>query len=324
MASSKRKECKEQVSKKAETCPHCGAPLKGQKVKKPKKWHERTSVTLCIAAGLIIFGFGFIHVITGVVSPFDLPFDIVLKESFGYRETFINAEIIKALPYAAAKKKYPISCKALQDRGYIESGNVFEARVTRQSRENMKTWQAQFERALNKPQLQWQDKLLGQSLDIGTDPEDPNACNNRGIASAKEGQYEAAIAQFTRAFQRNPVFAEAYYNRGLVDLAIGQLGQAISDFTKAVEIKPGLTECYSIRGNIYVAMSQYDQAVLDFTKVIETDPDSTEAYFRRSLAWYANGQYERAWQDVYKIQDFGLPVPSGFLTLLRAASGKSH
>jgi tetratricopeptide (TPR) repeat protein len=321
MASNKRKECKEQVSKKTETCPHCGAPLKGQKVKKRKKWHERTSVTLCIAAGLIIFGFGFIHVITGVVSPFDLPFDIVLKESFGYRETFINAEKIKALPYAAAKNKYPISCKALQGGNYIESGNVFEVRMTRQLRENMKTWQAQFERALNKPQLQWRDKLLGQSQDIGTDPEDPNAYNNRGIASAKEGRYEAAIAQFTRAFQRNPVFAEAYYNRGLVDLAIGQLGQAISDFTKAVEIKPGLTECYSIRGNIYVAMSQYDQAVLDFTKVIETAPNSTETYFRRSLAFYAYGQYDKAWQDVHKIQGLGLSVPSGFLTLLSASSG---
>ena len=102
----------------------------------------------------------------------------------------------------------------------------------------MKKWQDEFESSLNKPELQWQDKLRGQIPDIETDPEDPNACNNRGIVSARKGMYEAAIAHFTRAFQRNPVFAEAYYNRGLVDLAIGQLGQAVSDFTKAVEIKP--------------------------------------------------------------------------------------
>ncbi|MHC4439450.1 MAG: tetratricopeptide repeat protein [Planctomycetota bacterium] len=320
----KSKKSKEKIGKKPETCPHCGAPLKGGKAPKPKKWHERTSVTLCIAAGLIIVGFGFIHVITGVTSPYNLSFDIVFKESFGYRETFINAGKIQALPYTAAKIKYPISCKALQSRGYLESGSVFETRVTRQLRENMKTWQAQFERSLNKPELQWQDKLLGQTPDVGLDPEDPNACNNRGIALAKEGRYETAIARFTKAFQRNPVFAEAYYNRGLVDLEIGQLGQAISDITKAVEIKSQLTECYSIRGGIYVSMDQYEQAISDFSKVIELDPDSTETYFRRSLACYANGQYEQAWQDVYKIQDLGLPVPSGFLTLLRASSGKSR
>jgi tetratricopeptide (TPR) repeat protein len=321
MALNKSKKCKGQVSNKAETCPHCGSPVKGRTAKKPKKWHERTSVTLCIAAGLIIVGFGFIHVITGVVSPYDLPFDIVLKESFGYRETFINAEKIIALPYTAAKIKYPISCKALQSKNYIESGRVFETRMTRKLREDMKTWQVQFERLLNKPEQQWQDKLRGQSQTNEIDPEDPNAYNNRGIASAKEGQYEAAIAQFTRAFQRNPVFVEAYYNRGLVDHEIGQLGQAISDFTNAVEIKPEFTEGYSIRGGIYVALGQYEQAISDFTKVIEHDPDSAETYFKRSLACFANGQYDRAWEDVHKIQSLGLPVPSEFLRLLRAASG---
>jgi len=313
------KECNEQVSSKAVACPHCGA-----QAKKPRKWHERTSVTLCVAAGLIIVSFGFIHIITGVVSPFDLPFDIVPKESFGYRETFINAQKIISLPYTAAKIKYPISCKVLQKSNYIESGGVFETRMTRHLRENMKTWQAEFERALNKHQRQWQDKLLGQTPGIEKDPEDPNACNNLGIASAREGRYETAIAQFTRAFQRNPVFAEAYYNRGLVDLAIGQLGQAISDFTKALEINPDFIEGYESRGPIYVAMSQYEQAIYDFTKVIEHDPDSAETYFRRSLACYANGRYEKAWQDVQKIQTLGLSVPAEFLMLLRAASGKQR
>lgn len=322
MALNKSKECNGQISSKADVCPHCGAPAKGRTARKPKKWHDRTSVTLCVAAGLIIVGFGFIHVITGVVSPFEMPFDIVLKESFGYSETFINARKIIALPYTAAKIKYPLSCKALQSRNYIDSGSVFETRMTRHLRENMKAWQAEFESSLNKPQRQWQDKLMGHTQGIETDSEDPNAYNNRGIASAKEGLYEAAIAQFTRAFQRNPVFAEAYYNRGLVDLAIGQLGQAISDFTKAVEIKPEFIECYETRGPIFVAMNQYEQAISDFTKVIEHGPDSAETYFRRSLACYANGRYDEAWQDVRKIQSLGLSVPSGFLTLLSAASGK--
>ncbi len=322
MALVKNKECNGQISKKAKTCPYCGAPLKGRTVKKRKKWHERTSVTLCVAAGLIIVGFGFIHVITGVVSPYELPFDIVLKESFGYRETFVNATEIQALPHDAAKIKYPLGYKALQRRGYIESGSMFEARMTRHLRENMEAWQAEFERTLNKPEQRWQDQLRGHTQVPEMDPEDPNAYNNRGIALAREGRYEEALAQFTRAFRRNPVFAEAYFNRGLVDLEIGQLGQAVSDFSNAVQIKPELTEAYAKRGAIYVAMNRYSEAISDFTKIIEMVPTSAEAYFRRSLACYANGRYDRAWQDVYKIQSFDLPVPKGFLALLSAASGK--
>jgi tetratricopeptide (TPR) repeat protein len=322
MALIKCNECNEQVSDKAKACPHCGVPVNVGTAKKHRKWHEKTSVTLCIAAGLIIVGFGFIHVITGVVSPYDLPFDIVLKESFGYRETFINAKKIFALPYSAAKIKYTISYKALQSRNYIESGSIFETRMTRQFQENMKTWQTEFERALNKPERQWHDQFLGHTPGVEIDPDDPNTYNNRGITLAIEGQYEPAIAQFTRAFQRNPVFAEAYYNRGLVDLAIGQLGQAISDFSKAVEINPGFTECYISRAPIYVAMGQYEEAISDFTKIIEDNTDAVEIYFRRSLAYYANGEYDRAWEDVRKIQNYDLHIPQGFLTLLRVASGK--
>jgi tetratricopeptide (TPR) repeat protein len=324
MALIKCSECNKQISDKAEVCPHCGVAVKSSTVKRPEKWHERTSVTLCVAAGLIIVGFGFIHIITGVTSPYELPFDIVLKESFGYRETFINAKKIIALPYSAAKIKYPISYKALQSRNYIESGRIFEMRMTRKLGEYMNAWQSEFERALNKPQQRWQDKLRGHTSGVGIDTEDPNTYNNRGIALAKEGQYEAAIAQFTKAFQRNPVFAEAYYNRGLVDLEIGQLGQAISDFTKAVEIKQGFIEGYASRASVYVAMGRYEEAISDFTRIIENNPDAVEIYFRRSLTCYANGQYDLAWEDVRKIQGLGLPVPSGFLTLLHAASEKQE
>mgnify|MGYP001256826384 CR=1 FL=1 len=33
----------------------------------PKRWYERTSMTLCVAAGLAVVGSGFLHVILGVV-----------------------------------------------------------------------------------------------------------------------------------------------------------------------------------------------------------------------------------------------------------------
>jgi len=329
MAWMKHKEGKRQPADKAETCPHCGAPIPDRTGKKPKKWHERTSVTLCIAAGLVIVGFGFIHIITGVVSPYSLPFDVVLKDSFGYRETFVNARKIEAIPYLAAQKKYPIGCRVLQRENYMESGTVFETRMTRHLQTDMKKWQAEFstgpltaEQSPGSPWQQWQNQLQGQSHTAQTNPEDPNACNNRGIVAAREGQYETAIAEFTRAFRRNPAFAEACYNRALVYIALGQLGPAISDFTKVVEISPALAEGYTRRGLLHVAMGQYDQAISDFTKVLEIDPASAETYFRRSLAFYAKGRYDKAWEDVRRIQDLGLPIPPEFLESLRAASGQ--
>ncbi len=316
----KRKKDKKQARTEADKCPHCGKPLNGSKVGKAKKWHERTSVTLCIAAGLALIGLGFIHVVTGVVSSLGLPFDVVFKESFGYRETLVDAEKIQALPYTAAKINYPRGCKALQQKGYLESGKVFETRMSNRLKADMKRWQGQFEKTLGKPGQRWQDKLQGRMEVDGADPEDANSCNNRGIVAAEKGQYETAISNFTRACRREPTFAEAYFNRGLVYVAIGQLGKAVADFGKVVEIRPEFAQGYVERGLIHADMGRHDQAVADFTKTVEVEPTRAEINLRRSLVCCANGKYDQAWKDVHRIESLGLVAPAGYLAYLRAAS----
>ncbi|UCC97784.1 MAG: tetratricopeptide repeat protein [Phycisphaerales bacterium] len=326
MAWTKRKKGEKTAPERVDVCPHCGAPLKKPLAPKPKKWHERTSVTLCIAAGLVVIGLGFVHIITGVISPYSLPFDIVRKDVFGYRETFVNATKIRALPYLVAKTRYPLGCKALQKADYLPSGKVFETRTIRHLRDDMSRWQAEFEHALGRPRSgipsvdRWHQQLRGKIQIFETDPSDPNACNNRGIDSARNAQYETAIAEFSRAVRRNPTFADAYYNRALVYVALGQLGQAVSDLTAVVGIRPEFVEAYRSRGILQMAMSQYDQAISDFSKVLELDPESGDMHLRRSLAFYAKGQYEEAWADARRMQGLGLPVPPGFIESLRAAS----
>jgi tetratricopeptide (TPR) repeat protein len=292
-------------------------------VKKPKKWHEKTSVTLCIAAVLIIIGFGFIHIITGVMSPYHLPFDITFKNSFGYRETLINARKITSLPYVVAKSRYPIGCEVLQRLEYIQSGNVFETAMAEQLREAMDIWQTEFEETLNKPPQSLQDQFRGSQESPDENLSNAQTYNHRGIDAALEGRYETAISEFTRAFRKNPAFADAYFNRGLVYIAIGQLGPAITDFSQTIEINPGFTEAYTHRGQLYISMGQYDQAISDFTKILELDQKIIEVYFKRALACFAQGRYDQAWEDVHKIRNMGLQIPRGFLINLRKASGKN-
>ena len=320
MARIKCKECKKKVPKKAKSCPHCGIPI--DDVKKPKKWHERTSVTLCVAAALIIISIGFTHIITGVVSPYNLPFDITVKKSFGYRETFVNARKITAIPYIAAKTRYPIGCEVLQRLEYIESGNVFETAMAENLREAMKIWQMEFEEALNRPSQQWQDQFRRSGEVSEENTNNAQTYNNRGIDAALKGRYETAISDFTRAFRKNPVYADAYFNRGLVYIAIGQLGPAISDFSQTIEINPEFAEAYTHRGQLHVTMNKYDEAISDFTKLLDIDPECTEAYFKRALACFAQGRYDKAWEDVHKIRNRGLQIPRGFLENLRKVSGR--
>jgi tetratricopeptide (TPR) repeat protein len=274
-------------------------------------------VTLCVAGGLVVLGLGFVHVIVGVRSSYELPFDIVCKDSFGYRETVVNARRIQALPYTAAKRKYPRGLRALQKAGYLPAGHGFEAGLAARQRESMQRWQAEFEQALGRGESRWQDQLQDAGPVPPTDPEGAPAHNQRGILCARRGEYAAAIAAFSRAIRQDSTLAEAFYNRALVYLALGNLGAAASDLGQVVAVRPEFVEGYLRRGRLYVAMNEHDQAVAEFTKAVEIDPQCAEAYFQRSLAHYARGAHDEAWDDVRRIEGLGVPVPPGFLRALR-------
>ena len=51
--------------------------------------------------------------------------------------------------------------------------------------------------------------------------------NDRGVEYVGQGQYDQAIAEFTKAIQQNPIYGRAYYNRGTIYARQGQTDLAI-------------------------------------------------------------------------------------------------
>ena len=49
------------------------------------------------------------------------------------------------------------------------------------------------------------------------------------------------------AIRINPTIATTYYNRGIAYDNLGQWDKAIADYSKAIEIDPDLTKAYSNR-----------------------------------------------------------------------------
>jgi len=322
MAQRQCQECQAPISKKAATCPRCGALVNRREAKQSKRWYERTSVTLCVAAGLLLVALGFVHIITGVETPFELPVDIARRQTFGYRETFVNARAIMALPYTAAKLKYPLGCEVLQRLGYLPSGHGFEARAAVRQMQDIGRWQAEFGRALGRTEAPWEERLQTGVMEGPAGSDSAQADNARGIASAREGDYRGALAAFSRAIRKTPTYVEAYHNRALVYIAIGNLGQGAADFGKVVEIRPGFLAGYLEQGRLYLTTNQYDEASAVFSDAIAADSSCAAAYLGRALACYAQGQYEQAWQDVRQLERLGTPAPREFVLALSHASGR--
>ena len=82
-----------------------------------------------------------------------------------------------------------------------------------------------------------------------------------GIQNAKNGNHEKAIANFNKAIEKKPEYAEAYYNVGLSYCYLGNYNQAISYFYKALDIDPDTTEVYHFLSFAYDQMGNQKKAI---------------------------------------------------------------
>jgi tetratricopeptide (TPR) repeat protein len=81
--------------------------------------------------------------------------------------------------------------------------------------------------------------------------------------------------------------ARAYKSKGDYD-------RAIADYTKAIEIEPKDTYAYRYRSEIYLERRDYDLAIADLGKLIELSPNDASPYMSRARAYKSKGDYDRA------------------------------
>jgi tetratricopeptide (TPR) repeat protein len=53
----------------------------------------------------------------------------------------------------------------------------------------------------------------------------------------------------------------------------------MADYNKAIEINPQYAELYNNRGIVYYDLKEYDKAIKDYNKALEIDPQYAMAYF---------------------------------------------
>ncbi len=92
---------------------------------------------------------------------------------------------------------------------------------------------------------------------------------SRGNGNAKTRDYSGAIADYNKAIEINPRYAEAYNNRGLAKHKLKDYDGAISDFSKAIEINPRYGDAYTNRGLAKDKLGDKKGATVDYNKAVE-------------------------------------------------------
>src|SRR5438874_3322273 len=107
---------------------------------------------------------------------------------------------------------------------------------------------------------------------------------NRGIEKAKNGDLDAAIADFDHAMKLNPKDDAPYYNRAQARRLKNDTAGAIADYTKAIALGSTNPAAYNNRGNARAENKDRDGAIADYTRAIELKPDYARAYYNRAVA----------------------------------------
>jgi uncharacterized protein (TIGR02145 family) len=118
---------------------------------------------------------------------------------------------------------------------------------------------------------------------------------NKGISKFNIKDYTGAIADYNKAIQLKPDYANYFYGRGNAKERLADYSGALKDFDKAIQLKPDNNALsYNKRGlaKIYYPEYRFDEpwskdlptAIDDINKAIQQSPDFSDAYFNRGLA----------------------------------------
>ena len=81
---------------------------------------------------------------------------------------------------------------------------------------------------------------------------------------------------------------------------------AIADYTKAIDLNPNYADAYNNRGGVYHDKGEHARAIVDFDAVINLQPDSAIAYYHRGMMWVHLRDWKRAKVDLTIAKEKGI------------------
>jgi tetratricopeptide (TPR) repeat protein len=103
----------------------------------------------------------------------------------------------------------------------------------------------------------------------------------RGFRYQLKGLHDKAIADFSRALEKDRNLADAYRGRGRSFTVKGAHDSALADCDEAVRLAPNDFLAWNERGHAHHNRRSFDLAVRDYSKAIELRPGDAQLYANR-------------------------------------------
>ncbi len=127
------------------------------------------------------------------------------------------------------------------------------------------------------------------------------AYNNIGRCFYLQERFIAAEKAYSRALELNPQFGDAYYNAGVLWLKLGDLDKAQIFLEKALTLNQRNPAIYGQMAQIYLQRANYAQAIEWLRKRLILTPQHLDSWHYLGLAHFALDQYEDAIHSFEKV-----------------------
>jgi tetratricopeptide (TPR) repeat protein len=147
--------------------------------------------------------------------------------------------------------------------------------------------------------------LADLSRAIELDPEVDDIYSLRGRTYCRLGQYTEALNDLNRFIKSQPEQEDDYYWRGRAYYGTKDYSMALDDLTRAIELQPENGASYLWRGVIQYALHDYPAGLADLTRAIELQPEIANNYYWRALCFLGISTLLAALQDLEHVIEFG-------------------
>jgi tetratricopeptide (TPR) repeat protein len=180
----------------------------------------------------------------------------------------------------------------------LSSANLSEANLTGANLDETDLSKAVLREAVYDETTIWPPDFDPDDAGALTRDEAIEKYSKQGLTHFDDGDFEAAIADLTKAIELSPNSAEFHFSRGFVYHEAGELEQALANYDRAIVLNPNLAMAYSGRGVVYAERNDLQRAVADLTHAIELDPDDVEAYIERARFYGLQQNFEQTLADL--------------------------
>jgi predicted O-linked N-acetylglucosamine transferase (SPINDLY family) len=115
-----------------------------------------------------------------------------------------------------------------------------------------------------------------------------------GMALARSGAREEALASLDRAITLAPDLADALGNRADLLFELGRRAEAIESYDRALSIAPQSLENWCNRGAALFDLGRHEDALASYDRVVAIDPQFAEAHLSRGNVLFGLKRYRDA------------------------------